>query len=124
MIRDPQQAFFTRLRVEIEKKYRGRVYDGHLPPDGTPYPFIYLADSMSVDVPTKSGYIARITQTIRVYSNQADQRGDLSAMLYEIKAIARGIEPFHEVDITQQILPDNTTAEPLLCGIIQITVKG
>ena len=82
MIRDPQQAFFTRLRVEIEKKYRGRVYDGHLPPDGTPYPFIYLADSMMVDVPTKSGYIARITQTIRVYSNQVDQRGDLSAMLY------------------------------------------
>ena len=65
MIRDPQQVFFTRLRVEIEKKYPGRVYDGHLPPDGTQYPFIYLADSMSVDVSTKSGYIARITQTIR-----------------------------------------------------------
>ena len=124
MIRDPQQVFFSYLRKEMEGKYPGRVYDGHLPPEGTPYPFIYIAENTAVDVPTKSGYLSRIAQTIKVFSNDLNRRGELSEMLYEIKAIARRAEPFHEVDISQQIMPDTTTSESLLCGIIRITVKG
>lgn len=41
---DPQQELFTKLLTEI-KALGYDVYDGFLPPDGTPYPFVYLADS-------------------------------------------------------------------------------
>ena len=37
---DPQQELFTKLLTEIKALELGYdVYDGFLPPDGTPYPF-------------------------------------------------------------------------------------
>lgn len=45
---DPQQELFTTLKLELEKLGYG-VYDGFLPPEDTPYPFIYLADSHLID---------------------------------------------------------------------------
>ena len=41
---DPQQELFSELLVKI-KELGYDVYDGFLPPEGTPYPFIYLADN-------------------------------------------------------------------------------
>ena len=42
---DPQQELFSALLLELKKQYPDGVYDTFLPPEGTPYPFIYLADS-------------------------------------------------------------------------------
>lgn len=48
---DPQQELFTALLLKLKEKYEDTgigVYDTFLPPDGTPYPFIYLADSTPI----------------------------------------------------------------------------
>ena len=41
---DPQQELFSYLLVTLKKEYQDMVFDGFMPPEGTPYPFIYLAD--------------------------------------------------------------------------------
>ena len=49
---DPQQELFTRLVVDLTAygKEKGiGVYDSILPPEGTPYPFIYLGDVSQED---------------------------------------------------------------------------
>ena len=50
---DPQQELFTKLLTEI-KALGYDVYDDFLPPDGTPYPFVYLADSQLIDDANKT----------------------------------------------------------------------
>lgn len=55
---DPQQELFSALLLELKKQYPDGVYDTFLPPEGTPYPFIYLADSDLNDRPTKRLYSA------------------------------------------------------------------
>ena len=58
---DPQQELFTEIRDILNRMYDGRVYDGFMPPEGTPYPFIYIADTRQDDVASKGaifGYIS------------------------------------------------------------------
>ena len=38
---DPQQELFSNIKKEIESLGYD-VYDGFLPPENTPYPFVYL----------------------------------------------------------------------------------
>lgn len=52
---DPQQELFTKLLTEI-KALGYDVYDGFLPPDGTPYPFVYFADNQQIDEAIKRYY--------------------------------------------------------------------
>lgn len=61
---DPQQELFSEFLVSLKEKYKGTetgVYDTFLPPDGTPYPFVYLADSQQNDQNTKSEVIGRVS---------------------------------------------------------------
>ena len=44
---DPQQEIFSELFKRI-KEDGYDVYDGFLPPDNTPYPFVYLADNQQL----------------------------------------------------------------------------
>lgn len=46
---DPQQELFSYLLVELKKLYPDNVYDTFLPPDNTPYPFIYVGNSQLID---------------------------------------------------------------------------
>ena len=49
---DPQQELFSYLLVALKEKYPDiGIYDSFLPPEGTPYPFIYLADSHQTVTP-------------------------------------------------------------------------
>lgn len=59
---DPQQELFTKLLTEI-KVLGYDVYDGFLPPDGTPYPFVYLADSQQTDDANKTAVFGNVYQT-------------------------------------------------------------
>lgn len=125
---DPQQELFTALLVALREKYGESVYDSVLPPEGTSYPFVYLAESQLIDQGLKNAVIGEAYQTIHVYSNNPKKRGTVSQMLLEIKQICRELERtanfgwmVNEVD--QQILPDDTTNEPLLHGWLQIGFK-
>ena len=54
---DPQQELFTVLLLKLKEKYQDTgigVYDTFLPPDKTPYPFVYLADSTQDDQANKT----------------------------------------------------------------------
>ena len=61
---DPQQELFTKLLTEI-KALGYDVYDGFLPPDGTPYPFVYLADNLQIDEANKTAVFGSVHQTIQ-----------------------------------------------------------
>lgn len=124
---DPQQELFTAILVALRAEGYD-PYDGELPPAGTAYPFVYVGDSTLTDSYTKSAVFGNVTQTIHVYSNAPHKRGTLSSMLLDIKTICRHIEHttnfgWDVVGVNQQILPDNTTDEPLLHGILEIEYR-
>lgn len=125
---DPQQELFTKLLVEL-KKLGYDVYDAHLPPDDTPYPFIYLADNqMTDDLGIKNAVLADVTQTIHVWHNNVRERGSVSRMLFDIKQVAFKITDTNSFSwmlttSTQRILNDDTTNTPLLHGVIEVTYK-
>lgn len=119
---DPQQELFTRLKLDLEAKGYA-VYDGALPPENTEYPFIYLADSQLIDEENKTAVFGRVTQRIHVWHSDFKKRGTVSKMLLDIKTVCREIRTtknfaWNVRGISQQILPDSTTKQPLLHGVI------
>ena len=122
---DVQQAIFTQLKIDIESLGYD-VYDGKLPSEGTPYPFVYLGNSNQSDNSTKAGNIGTVSQMIHVWHNDVQKRGTVSAMLADIKDVCRGLERKYPVilsGMTQDILPDNTTTQPLLHGVLTVNFK-
>ena len=123
-MKDPQQELFTRLKLDLEAQGYS-VYDGFLPPDKTPYPFIYLADNQTDDETTKTAILGRVRQTIHVWHNNPDQRGTVSNMLLAIKQTCRKIDctanfAWHVSSMNQRILADRTTKTPLIHGIVTV----
>ena len=122
---DPQQELFIELLSRI-KELGYDVYDGALPPDNTPYPFVYLGDNQLVDDNgNKSAIWGNVFQTIHVWSNKPYERGNLSSMLLAIKQVCRKAQKTTHFNwsvrnINQQILPDNTTKQPLLHGVLNV----
>lgn len=122
-ITDPQQELFSRLKINLEALGYA-VYDGELPPEDTPYPFIYLGDNSQSDSETKSAIIGRVHQVIHVWHNNTRQRGTVSKMILDIKKVLRGIKRTinHSWDargISSRIFSDNTTKTPLLHGVVE-----
>lgn len=129
MANDPQQELFTRIKLDLEALgYNGMVYDGGLPPEGTPYPFIYLGDFQQIDSANKSAVFGTVYPTIHVWINDPDKRGTLSKILLDIKTTCRKIYQTENFTwlvsgMNQTIKPDNTTKHPLLHGIIEAEMK-
>lgn len=124
---DPQQELFTELLLNLRNKGYD-VYDTFLPPEDTPYPFIYLADSQQTDDPNKSAVFGSVYQTIHVWHNNPKQRGALSGILLDIKRVSYGLEHTENFawdvrNMNQRILPDNTTKIPLLHGLLELEFK-
>lgn len=121
---DPQQELFTELLMQL-KNLGYDVYDTFLPPEGTPYPFIYLADSTQIDEENKTAVFGRVSQTIHVWHNSPKQRGTVSKMLLDAKTMCRKLEKTDNFswfvrDVNQRILSDDTTKQPLLHGILSV----
>lgn len=119
---DEQQTLFTTLRLALEDKGLS-VYDGNLPPEGTLYPFCYLADTEQDEAMTKRtrGATGTIKQTIHVWHDNARQRGTMSRVAAEVMDTCRDIEdesPYTLRSLSQTILADNTTAVPLMHAVI------
>lgn len=103
------------------------VYDGALPPDSTPYPFVYLENSQQIDNLTKGVIIGTVHQSISVWHSY-EKRGSVSKLLLDIKTVCREIKSTKNFswfcrDVNQQIMPDNTTQTPLLHGVLDITFQ-
>ena len=122
-----QQEYFMALKAKLEE--RGyTVYDSQLPPNNTPYPFIYLAGSWSNPTDIKSGSIGTITQIVQVWGT-AKMRGTITDLCAIVLDTANKIERTAHFayavrhNLTeQQILNDNTTETPLMQGYNSIKV--
>lgn len=124
---DPQQELFTELLLKL-KELGYDVYDTFLPPEDTPYPFVYLADSHQADAPNKSAVFGRVYQTIHVWHNNPKQRGTVSKILLDIKKVCYQLKrtgnfSWFVRNMDQRILPDNTTKTPLLHGLLEVEFK-
>lgn len=120
---DPQQELFTRLKLDLEA-LGFAVYDGALPPDGTPYPFVYLGDFRQNDTANKSAVFGSVYPMIHVWHNNTRQRGTVSRMLLQIKTACRQIDHTKNFawsvrNVSNRIIPDNTTKTPLLHGVVE-----
>lgn len=124
---DPQQELFTELLQKI-KEWGYDVYDGTLPPQDTPYPFVYLADNQQIDEINKTAVFGNVYQTIHVWHNNPKQRGTVSTMFLAIKDVCRKVEhtknfAWYVVSVDQRILADTTTKTPLLHGVLDMEFR-
>ena len=124
---DAQQELFTALLSQL-KESEYDVYDTFLPPKNTPYPFIFLADSQQIDDQNKTAVFGDVYQTIHVWHNNPKQRGTVSKILLEIKQLCYELRSTANFawdirNVDQRILPDTTTAIPLLHGILDVQFK-
>ena len=128
---DPQQELFSRLLVDLREFFKTEgyeVFDGALPPDGTPYPFVYLGDCRQSDEATKSQVIGSVYITIHAWHNNPKNRGTVSKMLLAIKETCRWIDHTENFawflrNAEQSIVTDDTTNTPLLHGIVEAEFK-
>lgn len=124
---DPQQEIFSRVKIDLESLGHA-VYDGILPPDGTDYPFDYLGDCQQTDDANKSAVFGNVYLSIHVWHNNPRQRGTVSQMLLDIKTVCRKINRTNNFswtvrNVNQRIIPDNTTKNPLLHGVLEVEWK-
>lgn len=104
------------------------VFDGALPGADVPYPFIYIADTSSVDEPIKSGRTGRIYQTVHVWHCDDGRRGDLIRIMEMIKQrcariTAAGKYGLMQTNVETRIVHDDTTQVPLLHGVVEMTYR-
>ena len=120
---DAQQELFTAFKLALEAKGYA-VYDGALPPENTPYPFIYLGEFQQTDTELKNAVTGIVYPMIHVWHNNWNQRGTVSKMLLDIKTVCRTLEHTANFawimrNINSRILADNTTKTPLLHGLFE-----
>lgn len=124
---DPQQELFSKLKTEIESLGYD-VYDGFLPPEETPYPFVYMGNCQQTDDANKSAVFGNVYQTIHIWSNTPLKRGTVSKMLLTIKNVCRSIKHTDSFSwfvrkINQRITEDNSTKTPLLHAVLEVEFK-
>ena len=100
------------------------VFDGALPPEDTPYPFLYLGNFRENDTAAKVGMTGSVFPIVHVWSNNVRKRGELSRMILDVKIVYSQLRRTRNYawaarGITSQILSDYTTKTPLLHGIVE-----
>ena len=129
---DSQQELFSVLLVKLKKELESKgigVYDTFLPSEGTSYPYVYIGNSQLVDdYGTKTMILGSITQVVDVWHNNPRKRGELSEIMMIVKNVARQINrtnnfAFQIKDINQRILPDTSTSEPLMHGVLELDFR-
>ena len=129
---DSQQELFSALLVKLKKEFESKgvnVYDTFLPSEGTPYPYVYIGNSQLVDdYGNKTMILGSITQVVDVWHNNHRKRGELSEIMMIVKNVARQINrtnnfAFQIKDINQRILPDTSTSEPLMHGVLELDFR-
>lgn len=124
---DPQQELFTQIRSECKKICD--TYDTVLPPEGTPYPFIYVSQVREVeDTGYKAESLSDVYIDIHVWHDSPRKRGATSEIIAAVKnACFRTSETPHYGwtyrGAESRILPDTSTSTPLLHGIITAHFK-
>lgn len=90
---DPQQELFTKILKDLSA-LGFDVYDGFLPPEDTPYPFVYLGEVQQLK--------------IKIACRSIDHTPNFA---------------WSVVHLSQRIITDTTTAAPLLHGVLDVEFK-
>lgn len=124
----PQQELFTAIRGICVSRLGGDHVFEVLPPDGTPYPFIYVGEQGSVDdLSNKTVVFAEVRQTIHVFHNDMRRRGDVSAVMDDLLTELRRFEytktfRWRLTSVSSEIRVE-TVGEKVLHGILDVKFK-
>ena len=88
-----QNTFILVKNLAVQLFGADRVFDQELPPEGTPYPFVYIANQDTSRYPTKDNSIENVNQMVRFYHNDVEERGTLDSMIYALR-IELGVKQF------------------------------
>lgn len=118
----PQQQLFSAVYVASEKL--GYETFDYLPAKETEYPFVYVGEQFEQDRRTKRRLYGDVQQTIHVYHDYRE-RGEVTTMVNNLKVAIRSIKKTDNFQvsckgITGQTLIDDSTAETLIHGIIEV----
>lgn len=124
----PQQEIFTAIRgICVSRIGDSNVYEV-LPPDGTPYPFIYVGEQSSVDdLTNKTVVFAEVRQTVHIYHNNLKRRGDVSAVLDDLLTELRRLEAtktfrWRLTSVSNEVRVESV-GEKVLHGILDVKLK-
>lgn len=126
---NPGMELFGALLVALQSAYTDRVFDTFLPPEQTPYPFIFLNDPYEIeDFRMKGSYFGQTSISIDVWHNDPTQRGTVDSLLFDVRQICRSIDrtknySWRLSSCTLEYLPDTTTSQPLYRGILSLEFK-
>ena len=120
-----QQELFMAVKAKLQSLGYS-VYDNMLPPDGTPYPFIYLAETRQTQYNAKRQDAGYITFVIQVWG-KSTMRGTISEICGNVIEAVRTLGQTANYGYTlqereQRIIHDNTTKTPLMQGYNSLTV--
>lgn len=123
------QELYTAMLLKLRSLWPDSVFDGDLPPDGTPYPFVHLGDTQDIaEFLVKGAAFGRMSITVNIWMNNPRRRGDLSLMAFKTKALARSISETDSFGwclsgCEESVIPDNTTKDPLMHGVLIFEYK-
>nr|DAU39594.1 MAG TPA: hypothetical protein [Caudoviricetes sp.] len=129
-MRDPGQIAFCRVRKIIEDMFgKFSIYDTVLPEVGTSYPFFYIGESFQSDELLKNSVVGTINLTVHYWSDKVRARGTAVEDMRKFKSALYESEDentqndetkIHFLRANSRILADNSTAVPLLHGVIEL----
>lgn len=80
-----QNVFMLVRQLAVKLYGPNNVYDQALPPAGTPYPFVYIANQDTSRYPSKDNSIEYVNQMVRFYHDDITQRGSFDSMIYNLR---------------------------------------
>lgn len=126
---NPGMELFGWLLTTLRKSYPGIVFDTILPPDKTPYPFIYLQSPFEIeDFRMKGAYFGQTEISIDVWHSDPKQRGTVDSLLFAIRQLARGLDKTKSYswclsECSLEYRPDTSTSQPLFRGTLSLSFK-
>lgn len=124
----PQEIMSPQLQIynAIYAISSNRGYDtfDYLPANKVDYPFVFVGEQSDQDLLTKTVVYGRVQQTIHIYGT-IRQRRQVATMIDQIRHDCRLLTKTTNFNITLigangQIMNDNSAAEPLLHGILEL----
>lgn len=126
----PAQELYSGMLVKLRDSFPGKVWDGDLiVPEGTPYPFIQMGNTQDLsEFGVKGGFFGKASLDIHVWHNDPRKRGDFSSLMFSIRRLAAQLSatPGYGWCLSgsdEQVIPDNTTKEPLMHGVLSFEFK-
>lgn len=121
-MKSPQQQIFDAC-FKTSQALGYRTFD-YLPAKDVEYPFVFVGEQFDQDKATKTIIYGRVQQRIHIYHDYK-KRGELTTMIDSIKHELRKLKHTKNFyisvkNIESRTLPDNSTAQALLHGVIEV----